>query len=64
MKEKLDEEIRRAARPLEELTPNDPYFTRIQGMLAMKRELENIPLSGTQRDMLLAMEDVYKRQTM
>ena len=43
LKEKLDEEIHKAARPLEELTPNDPYFTRIQGMLAMKRELENIP---------------------
>lgn len=61
MKEKLDEEIRRAARPLEELTPNDPYFTRIQGMLAMKRELENIPLSDTQRDMLLTMENVLEQ---
>ena len=61
MKEKLDEEIRRAARPLEELTPNDPYFTRIQGMLAMKRELENIPLSDTQRDMLLAMDNVLEQ---
>lgn len=47
MKEKLDEEVHKAARPMEELAPGDPYFTRIQGMLAIKNELENIPLSGT-----------------
>lgn len=61
LKEKLESEIHRAARPLEELAPGDPYFTRIQGMLAMKRELENIPLSSTQRDMLLAMDNVLEQ---
>ena len=30
-------------------------------MLAMKRELENIPLSDTQRDMLLTMENVLEQ---
>ena len=30
-------------------------------MLAMKNELENIPLSDTQRDMLLAMENVLEQ---
>lgn len=61
LKEKLDEEIHKAARPLEELTPGDPYFTQLQGMLAMKRELENIPLSDTQWDMLLTMENVLEQ---
>ena len=61
LKEKLDEEVHKAARPMEELAPGDPYFTRIQGMLAIKNELENIPLSGTQRDMLLAMENVLEQ---
>ena len=61
LKEKLDEEVHKAARPMEELAPGDPYFTRIQGMLAIKSELENIPLSGTQRDMLLAMENVLEQ---
>lgn len=61
LKEKLDEEIHKAARPLEGLAPNDPYFTRIQGMLAIKSELENIPLNGMQRDMLLAMENVLEQ---
>lgn len=61
LSEKLDEEIHRAARPLEELAPNDPYFAQFQGMLAMKSELENIPLSGTQRDMLLGMENVLEQ---
>ena len=46
---------------MEELAPGDPYFTRIQWMLAIKNELENIPLSGTQRDMLLAMENVLEQ---
>lgn len=61
LKEKLDSEIHRATRPLEELVPDGPYFTRIQGMLAIKSELENIPLSGTQRDMLLAMDNVLEQ---
>lgn len=61
MKEKLDEELHSIARPLEELAPGDSYFVKIQGILAIKNELENIPLSGTQRDMLLAMENVLEQ---
>ena len=61
LKEKLDEELHSIARPLEELAPGDSYFVKIQGILAIKNELENIPLSGTQRDMLLAMENVLEQ---
>lgn len=61
LKEKLDEELHSIARPLEELVPGDSYFVKVQGILAMKNELENIPLSGTQRDMLLAMENVLEQ---
>ena len=61
LKEKLDEEIHSIARPLEELAPDDPYFAQLQGMLAIKNELENITLNGMQRDMLLAMENVLEQ---
>ena len=75
LKEKLEMEIHRFARPPEELSSGDPYFEQLQTMLAIREELENIPLCDIQRDMLLAMEnvlesawlfrntpDVYKRQ--
>lgn len=61
LKEKLTEEIRRFARPPEELSPGDPYFTQLQGMLAVKSELENLPLCDVQRDMLLRMENVLEQ---
>ena len=61
MKEKLDEELHSIARPLEELGPGDPYFVQNSGDACHQKELENIPLSGTQRDMLLAMENVLEQ---
>ena len=57
LKEKLEMEIHRFARPPEELSSGDPYFEQLQTMLAIRDELENIPLCDIQRDMLLAMEN-------
>ena len=47
--------------PPEELSPGDPYFEKLQEMLSIKNELENIPLCDVQRDMLLAMENVLEQ---
>ena len=44
LKEKLEMEIHRFARPPEELSSGDPYFEQLQTMLAIRDELENIPL--------------------
>ena len=60
LKEKLEMEIHRFARPPEELSSGDPYFEQLQTMLAIREELENIPLCDIQRDMLLAMENVLE----
>lgn len=60
LKEKLEMEIHRFARPPEELSPGDPYFEQFQVMLAIRDELENIPLCEIQRDMLLSMENVLE----
>ena len=60
LKEKLEIEIHRFARPPEELSSGDPYFEQLQTMLAIREELENIPLCDIQRDMLLAMENVLE----
>lgn len=61
LKEKLEGEIHQFARPPEELTSGDPYFAQLQGMLAIKSELENIPLPAVQRAMLLSMENVLEQ---
>ena len=61
LKEKLEMEIHRFARPPEELSSGDPYFEQLQTMLAIREELENIPLCDIQRDMLLAMENYWNR---
>lgn len=61
LKEKLEMEIHRFARPPEELSSGDPYFEQLQTMLAIREELENIPLCDIQRDMLLAMEMYWNR---
>lgn len=42
LKEKLEMEIHRFARPPEELSSGDPYFEQLQTMLAIREELENI----------------------
>lgn len=60
LKEKLEMEIHRFARPPEELSSGDPYFEQLQTMLAIRDELENIPLCDIQRNMLLAMENVLE----
>ena len=60
LKEKLEMEIHRFARPPEELSSGDPYFEQLQTMLAIREELVNIPLCDIQRDMLLAMENVLE----
>ena len=60
LKEKLEMEIHRFARPPEGLPSGDPYFEQLQTMLAIREELENIPLCDIQRDMLLAMENVLE----
>lgn len=60
LKEKLEMEIHRFARPPEELSSGDPYFEQLQTMLAIREELENIPLCDIQRDMLLAVENVLE----
>ena len=44
LKEKLEMEIHRFARPPEGLPSGDPYFEQLQTMLAIRNELENIPL--------------------
>ena len=44
LKEKLEMEIHRFARPPEELSSGDPYFEQLQTMLAIREELVNIPL--------------------
>ena len=56
LKEKLEMELHRFARPPEELSSGDPYFEQLQTMLAIRDELINIPLCDIQR------KDVYKRQ--
>lgn len=60
LREKLEDEIHRFVRPPEELSPGDPYFEQLQTMLAIRDELENIPLCDIQRDMLLLMENVLE----
>jgi len=60
LKEKLETEIHRFARPPEELSSGDPYFEQLQVMLAIRDELANIPLCEIQRDMLLSMENVLE----
>ena len=60
LKEKLEMEIHRFSRPPEELSSGDPYFEQFQTMLAIRDELENIPLCDIQRDMLLSMENVLE----
>lgn len=60
LKEKLEDEIHRFARPPEELSPGDPYFEQLQTILAIRDELENIPLCEIQRDILLSMENVLE----
>lgn len=60
LKEKLEMEIHRFARPPEELSSGDPYFEQLQTMLAIRDELENIPLCEIQRNMLLSMENVLE----
>ena len=40
LKEKLEMEIHRFARPPEELSSGDPYFEQLQTMLAIREELE------------------------
>ena len=60
LKEKLEMEIHRFARPPEGLPSGDPYFEQLQTMLAIRDELENIPLCDIQRNMLLAMENVLE----
>lgn len=61
LKEKLEMEIHRFARPPEELSSGDPYFEQLQTMLAIRDELENIPLCDIQRNMLLSMEMYWNR---
>lgn len=61
LKEKLEGEIHQFARPPEELTSGGPCFAQFQGMLAIKSELENIPLPAVQRAMLLSMENVLEQ---
>ena len=60
LKEKLEMEIHRFARPPEGLPSGDPYFEQLQTMLAIRDELENIPLCDIQRNMLLSMENVLE----
>ena len=60
LKEKLEMEIHRFARPPEELSSGDPYFEQLQTMLAIRDELINIPLCDIQRNMLLSMENVLE----
>lgn len=61
LKEKLEMEIHRFARPPEGLPSGDPYFEQLQTMLAIRDELENIPLCDIQRNMLLSMEMYWNR---
>ena len=61
LKEKLEMEIHRFARPPEELSSGDPYFEQLQTMLAIREELENIPLCDIQRDMLLRWKMYWNR---
>ena len=60
LKEKLEMELHRFARPPEELSSGDPYFEQLQTMLAIRDELINIPLCDIQRNMLLSMENVLE----
>ena len=57
LKEKLEMEIHRFARPPEELSSGDPYFEQLQTMLAIREELVNIPLCDIQRNIFQFISD-------